>query len=350
MTLRQSLQIRAMTEMPSSRAPKARGDPFGIRQCWFEGVFMARAFIFPGQGSQTVGMGRGLYEQFPAARAVFDEVDEALGQKLSTLMWEGPESDLTLTVNTQPALFAVSLAALRAMEQEHGVDLTRDVRYVAGHSLGEYAALAAAGSFSIAEGARLLRIRGRAMQEAVPVGQGAMAAILGLDVDAVTAIAAEAAQGQVCAAANDNAPGQVVVSGHAEAVERAIALAKEKGAKRALLLPVSAPFHCALMGPAAEAMREALAATDVKAPVIPVISNVRAAPVTAPDDIRKTLVEQVTGAVRWRESIQWMAQNNVDSFVEVGAGKVLAGLVKRIAPEASCVPVGDPESVRNYGV
>ncbi len=309
---------------------------------------MTTAFIFPGQGSQSVGMGRALQENFPEARAVFAEVDEALKQNLAKLMWEGPEAELTLTANTQPALFAVSMAAFRVLQKEADVQLGRDAAFVAGHSLGEYAALAAADGISIEEGARLLRIRGNAMQAAVPVGVGAMAAILGLDYDAVLEIAQAAAQGEICSAANDNAPGQVVVSGHKAAVERAIALAKEKGARRAVLLPVSAPFHCPLMAPAADVMRQALAEAKLMQPVVPLVTNVTAAGVTDAEAIRSGLVEQVTGTVRWTQSVQWMAENGVSRFVEVGAGKVLAGLVKRIAPDAGCLSVADPEGIAAY--
>ncbi|RDI60253.1 ACP S-malonyltransferase [Microvirga subterranea] len=309
---------------------------------------MKRAFIFPGQGSQSVGMGKALAEAFPQAKAVFDEVDEALSQKLSTVMWEGPAEDLTLTANTQPALMAVSLAAIRVLEAEAGLDLKRHAAYVAGHSLGEYSALAAAGSLSIADTARLLRIRGNAMQSAVPVGQGAMAALLGLEYDAALEVARAAAQGEVCDAANDNGGAQVVVSGHKSAVERAVAIAQEKGAKRAVMLAVSAPFHCALMQPAADAMREALAGVAVKAPVVPVVANVEAAPITDPDAIRDALVRQVTGTVRWRESVAYMAAQGVEAFYEVGSGKVLTGLVKRIAAGASAVAIGTPDDVAAF--
>ncbi|MGF1659360.1 MAG: ACP S-malonyltransferase [Rubrimonas sp.] len=305
---------------------------------------MARAFVFPGQGSQAVGMGRALAESDAQARAVFEEVDEALGERLSALIWEGPAETLQLTQNAQPALMAVSLAALRALEAK-GVQVARDAAYVAGHSLGEYSALCAAGAFGVADAARLLRLRGRAMQAAAPVGAGAMAALLGLEIAAAREIAAEAAQGEVCEAANDNAPGQVVVSGARAAVERAVAVAQGRGAKRAVLLPVSAPFHCAMMAPAAEAMRTALAATPIARPASPVVSNVRAEAVSEPEDIRALLVAQVTGAVRWRESVLWMAEQGVDEFVEIGAGKVLTGLVKRIAPAASARAVGGPEDV-----
>lgn len=305
---------------------------------------MSNAFIFPGQGSQAVGMGREVAEAFPEARAVFDEVDEALGEKLSALIWDGPEADINLTRNTQPALMAVSIAVLRAMESR-GIGVAEHAAYVAGHSLGEYSALAAAGSVGIGETARLLRIRGEAMQQAVPVGDGAMAAILGLELDDVSDIAAKAAQGEICQAANDNAPGQIVVSGTKSAVERAIDIAKARGAKRAILLPVSAPFHCALMAPAAEMMADALANTEIASPVVPLVANVLAEPIDDPAQIRKHLVEQVTGSVRWRESIIWMSQNGVDRCVEIGAGKVLTGLTRRIAPDVSGLAVGKPEDI-----
>ncbi|TAK49926.1 MAG: [acyl-carrier-protein] S-malonyltransferase [Xanthobacteraceae bacterium] len=303
---------------------------------------MSTAFIFPGQGSQTVGMGKALADSFPAARAVFDEVDAALGDKLTEVIWNGPADTLTLTENAQPALMAVSLAAMRVLETEAGLALGRDAAFVAGHSLGEYSALAAAGALSIADTARLLRTRGRAMQKAVPVGAGAMAALLGLDYAAAVAVAGEAAQGEVCEAANDNGGGQVVVSGNKAAVERAVEIAKGRGAKRAMLLPVSAPFHCRLMQPAAEAMAEALAGVTINTPAVPLVANVLAAPVTAPDDIRRRLVEQVTGTVRWRESMAFMAGAGVGLFIEVGAGKVLSGLVKRVAEGASALAVGAP--------
>jgi [acyl-carrier-protein] S-malonyltransferase len=309
---------------------------------------MTRAFIFPGQGSQTVGMGKALAEAFPQAKAVFDEVDEALSQKLSTLMWEGPAEELTLTANTQPALMAVSLAAIRVLEAEAGLDLKQHAAFVAGHSLGEYSALAAAGSLSISDTARLLRIRGNAMQNAVPVGQGAMAALLGLEYEAALEVAREASQGEVCDAANDNGGAQVVVSGHKSAVERAMAIAQTKGAKRAVMLAVSAPFHCALMQPAADAMREALDRVTVNAPVVPVVANVEAAPITDPSAIRDALVRQVTGTVRWRESVAFMAAQGVDSFYEVGSGKVLTGLVKRIAAGASSAAIGTPEDIAAF--
>ncbi len=290
---------------------------------------MSRAFVFPGQGAQTVGMGRELAETYPAARAVFEQVDDALGEKLSALIWEGEAADLTLTANAQPALMATSLAALRAMEVE-GVSV-RDAAFVAGHSLGEYSALAAAGALEISDAARLLRIRGRAMQEAVPVGEGAMAALLGLDFATAETVAEEAAESEVCQAANDNDPAQVVVSGHRAAVERAVELAKAKGAKRAVLLPVSAPFHCALMQPAADAMADALADVALKAPDVPLVANVRAEAVQDPEEIRALLVSQVTGLVRWRESVVWMADQGVTSFWEIGAGKALSGMIRRIA-------------------
>ncbi|WP_417667999.1 ACP S-malonyltransferase [Roseibium sp.] len=305
---------------------------------------MSIAFTFPGQGSQAVGMGKVLADTYAEARAVFDEIDDALGQKLSDVMWNGPDTDLTLTANAQPALMAVSLATMRVLEAK-GLELEKSVSYVAGHSLGEYSALAAAGSLDVGTAARLLRVRGDAMQNAVPVGQGAMAALLGLDFDAAREVAEEAAQGEVCQAANDNAPGQVVVSGHVGAVERAIEIAKAKGARRAVLLPVSAPFHCALMAPAADAMAEALASADVKAPKVPLVANVLAAPITDPAEIRKRLVEQVTGTVRWRESVTWLAENGVDTLVEVGTGKVLTGMVKRISKETTGMAVNTPEDI-----
>lgn len=306
---------------------------------------MAIALVFPGQGSQTVGMGKALADEFPVAKAVFDEVDAALGDKLSSVIWDGPAETLTLTENTQPALMAMSLATLRVLETEAGLDLARDVKFVAGHSLGEYSALAAAGSFTIGDTARLLRIRGRAMQQAVPVGQGAMAALIGLDYEAAKAVAEEAAEGEVCAAANDNAPGQVVVSGARAAVERALEIAKGKGAKRAILLPVSAPFHCALMAPAARVMAEALAQVAIRAPAVPLVANVTAGPVSDPEAIRQNLVDQVTGMVRWRESVAWLAANGVTLFVEVGAGKVLSGLAKRIADGVEAISVGTPADI-----
>jgi [acyl-carrier-protein] S-malonyltransferase len=309
---------------------------------------MAAAFVFPGQGSQSVGMGKALADGFPVARAVFDEVDAALGERLSATIWEGPADALTLTENAQPALMAVSLAAMRVLESEAGVDLERDAAFVAGHSLGEYSALAAAGSLSIADTARLLRIRGRAMQQAVPVGAGAMAALLGLDFDTVRDVAAEAAQGQVCQAANDNGGGQVVISGDKAAVERAAEIGKQKGAKRAVMLPVSAPFHCALMQPAADAMADALAKVAVQPPRVPLVANVVARAVEDPAEIVRRLVEQVTGTVRWRESVAFMAGHNVTTFYEVGAGKVLSGLVKRIADGASGVAVGTPDDIAGF--
>ncbi|MBB3974468.1 ACP S-malonyltransferase [Hansschlegelia beijingensis] len=307
---------------------------------------MSIALIFPGQGSQQVGMGRALADTFASARAVFEEVDAALGESLSTTIFEGPEDKLTLTANAQPALMAVSLATLRVLEAEAGLDVARHAAFVAGHSLGEYSALAAAGSLAVPDAARLLRIRGDSMQKAAPVGEGAMAALLGLDLDAARAVAEEAAEGEVCQAANDNAPGQVVISGTRAAIERALPIAKARGAKRAVLLPVSAPFHSALMQPAAEAMREALAGVKISAPRAPVVANVTASPLTDPEAIRARLVEQVTGAVRWRESMAFMAGAGVTRFIEVGAGKVLSGLVKRVAAEASGESVGSPEDVQ----
>jgi [acyl-carrier-protein] S-malonyltransferase len=309
---------------------------------------MSTAFVFPGQGSQAVGMGKALADGFAAARAVFEEVDSALGQNLSGLMFEGPLDQLTLTANAQPALMAVSMAAIRVLETEAGLDLARDAAFVAGHSLGEYSALAAARALSLADAARLLRIRGDAMQQAVPVGEGAMAALLGLDFAEADAVAREAAAGEVCEAANDNAPGQVVVSGHKAAVERAILLAQARGAKRAMLLPVSAPFHCALMQPAADAMRAALAKVAVSRPVVPVVANVHAAAIVEPEAIRAALVAQVTGTVRWRESVLWMAGQGVTHCVEAGAGKVLNGLVKRIADGMTASAVGTPADVEAF--
>ncbi len=304
---------------------------------------MSRAFVFPGQGAQTIGMGRALAEAYPQARAIFDEVDDALGEKLSTLIWDGESDQLTLTANAQPALMATSMAAMRALEVE-GVAIT-DAAYVAGHSLGEYSALAASGALSVADAARLLRIRGAAMQEAVPVGEGAMAALLGLDFAAASAVAQDAAQGDVCQAANDNDPAQVVVSGHKAAVERAVTLAKERGARRAMLLPVSAPFHCALMQPAAEAMEAALADVTLRAPMVPLVANVRAEAVQDAGEIRALLVAQVTGSVRWRESVMWMARQGVTRFWEIGAGKALSGMIRRIAREAETRNFATPEDV-----
>ncbi|MBX3493640.1 MAG: ACP S-malonyltransferase [Parvibaculum sp.] len=306
---------------------------------------MTRAFIFPGQGSQTVGMGRELAEAFVSAREVFDEVNEALGQNLTKLMWDGPQDELTLTENAQPAIMAVSLAVVRTIEKEGGFDLASKAAFVAGHSLGEYSALAAAGAFTLSDAARLLKIRGQAMQRAVPVGAGAMAAVLGLEYEAAAEVAAEAAQGEVCAAANDNGGGQVVVSGAKAAVERAIEIAKTKGAKRSMMLPVSAPFHCALMQPAADEMAEALAAVELKMPAVPLIANVTASRVADPATIRQLLVEQVTGMVRWRETVLYMEAQGVGSYVEVGAGKALSGMVKRIASDPEILAVGTPADV-----
>ena len=306
---------------------------------------MATAFVFPGQGSQSVGMGRALSQAFPAARLVFEEVDDALGERLSAVIWEGPPERLTLTENAQPALMAVSLAVMRVLEAEAGIDLARDAAYVAGHSLGEYSALAAAGSLSIADSARLLRIRGLAMQKAVPVGAGAMAALLGLDFEVAQAVAAQGAQGAVCQAANDNGAGQVVVSGDKAAVERAVELAKAMGAKRAMLLSVSAPFHCALMAPAAEAMTEALAAVTIRPPAVPLVANVLAAAITDPAEIARCLVAQVTGTVRWRECVSYMVAHGVTGFYEVGAGKVLSALIKRTADGATGTAIGTPEDI-----
>ena len=309
---------------------------------------MAVAFIFPGQGSQTVGMGKALADGFAPAREVFAEVDAALGEKLSTIIFEGPQDTLTLTQNAQPALMAVSLAVMRVLQAEAGLDLARTAKFVAGHSLGEYSALAAAGALSVADTARLLRTRGLAMQEAVPVGMGAMAALLGLDYETAAAGAAEAAQSEVCQAANDNGGGQVVVSGDKAAVERAVEIAKAKGAKRAMLLPVSAPFHCTLMQPAADVMAQALRKVSVSRPVVPVVANVKASPIQDPNDIVASLVAQVTGTVRWRESVAYMAREGVTQFYEIGAGKVLSGLVKRIAEGASASAVGTPDDIAAF--
>jgi [acyl-carrier-protein] S-malonyltransferase len=309
---------------------------------------MSVAFVFPGQGSQAVGMGKALADNFAPARAVFDEVDAALGEKLTATIWEGPADKLTLTENAQPALMAVSVAAMRVLQAEAGIDLARDAKFVAGHSLGEYSALAAAGTFSIADTAKLLRIRGRAMQQAVPVGTGAMAALLGLELGAAREAAAQAAQCEVCDIANDNGGGQVVVSGSKAAVDRAIEIAKAKGARRAMLLQVSAPFHCALMKPAADAMAEALGKTAVKAPAVPVVANVVAGPISDPQEIVRRLVEQVTGTVRWRECVAYMAGEGVKTFYEVGAGKVLTGLLKRIADGATGTAIGTPDDVAAF--
>jgi [acyl-carrier-protein] S-malonyltransferase len=309
---------------------------------------MSIAFVFPGQGSQTVGMGKALADAFPAAKAVFDEVDAALGDRLTAVMWDGPAETLTLTENAQPALLANSIAVLRVLQAEAGVDLKRDVAFVAGHSLGEYSALAAAGAFSLSDAVRLVRLRGRAMQKAVPVGVGAMAALLGLEFEQASGVAAEAAQGQVCQAANDNGGGQVVVSGDKAAVERAVEIAKTRGAKRAMMLPVSAPFHCALMQPAADAMAEALAKVAVQPPTVPIVANVVAGPVTQPAEIVRRLIEQVTGTVRWRESVAFMAGQGVTTFYELGAGKVLSGLVKRIADTATGTAIGGPQEIAAF--
>ena len=306
---------------------------------------MATAFVFPGQGAQTIGMGMALAQAYPAAKAVFDEVDDTLNEKLSALIWEGDIETLTLTQNAQPALMATSLATMRAVEAE-GVGIDR-AAFVAGHSLGEYSALAAAGALSIADAALLLRVRGEAMQRAVPAGEGAMAALLGLDFAAAQEVAAEAAGDDVCAAANDNDPAQVVVSGHRAAVERAVEIAKARGAKRAVMLPVSAPFHCALMEPAAREMDHALKEVTINAPAVPVVSNVEAAPVSDPDQIRGLLVQQITGRVRWRESVAAMAAAGVTEIWEIGAGKALSGMVRRIDRSIACTAVGTPEDVQS---
>ncbi len=307
---------------------------------------MTRAFVFPGQGSQAIGMGKALAENHPAARTVFDEVDAALGQKLSQIMWDGPADILTLTENAQPALMAHSMAVMRVLETEHGITLAKHAKFVAGHSLGEYAALAAAGTFSLADTARLLKLRGQAMQKAVPVGLGAMAALLGVSIDVARKIAAEAAQGDVCDVANDNDPAQVVLSGHKTAIDRVAEVGKAHGLRRAMPLPVSAPFHCRLMQPAADAMAEALSKVAMQAPVVPVVCNVLAQPISDPADIRKRLVEQVTGTVRWRECVLAMATAGVTEFYEIGSGKVLSGLAGRIDKALKSTPVGTPEDVK----
>ncbi len=307
---------------------------------------MARAFIFPGQGSQSIGMGKALAAAYPAARTVFDEVDAALGQKLSEIMWSGAPEALLLTENAQPALMAHSLAVMRVLEAEHGFNLSTQVKYVAGHSLGEYSALAAAGTFSIGDAARLLKLRGQAMQKAVPVGVGAMAALLGVSIDVACKIAAEAALGDVCDVANDNDPGQVVLSGHKSAIDRVAEVGKAHGLRRAMPLPVSAPFHCRLMQPAADAMAEALSHVRMQAPSVPVMANVLAAPISDPDEIRQRLVQQVTGTVRWRECMLAMAAAGVTEFYEIGSGKVLTGLAGRIDKSLKCAAVGTPDDIK----
>jgi [acyl-carrier-protein] S-malonyltransferase len=309
---------------------------------------MTTAFIFPGQGSQTVGMGKPLADAFASARQVFEEVDAALGERLSQTIWNGPPDALILTENAQPALMAVSLATMRVLEAEAGVDLARDAAFVAGHSLGEYSALAAAQALSIADAARLLRVRGRAMQKAVPVGVGAMAALVGVEFGEAEAIAAKAASEGVCAAANDNGGGQVVLSGERRVVERAVEIAKAHGVKRAMMLPVSAPFHCSLMQPAADAMAEALANVTVRPPRVPLVANVLAQPVREPAEIVRCLIEQVTGMVRWRESVLFMAQAGVTAFYEVGAGRVLTGLIKRIAEASNTSSIGTPDDISRF--
>lgn len=308
---------------------------------------MTRALVFPGQGSQFVGMGKSLADAEPAAKLVFEEVNDALSQDLSKIMWEGPEEDLRLTENTQPALMAVSLAVIRTLEAG-GLKVDEIASHVAGHSLGEYSALAATGAFGIADAAKLLKLRGQAMQRAVPVGEGAMAAILGLSMDDVNAVCEEAAQGEIVVAANDNADGQIVVSGHKGAVERAIEIAKAKGAKRGLLLPVSAPFHCPLMQPAADEMKAALAAVDIKRPALPVIANVLAVPISEPEGIKTLLVKQVTGSVRWRESVGAMTSLGINQMVEVGAGKVLSGLARRIDTDLATANLQEPADIEAF--
>jgi [acyl-carrier-protein] S-malonyltransferase len=323
------------------------GGSVAFQPTFYRDSIVTTAFVFPGQGSQAVGMGKGLSDNFEAARKVFAEVDDALGEKLTTIMWEGPADQLTLTENTQPALVATAVATVRVLEAEAGLDVARDIAFVAGHSLGEYAAHAVAGSLSLADAVKLVKTRGRAMQQAVPVGVGAMAALMGLEPDAVRAVAADAAQGEVCDVANDNAPGQIVVSGHKAAVERAVEIAKGKGS-RAMMLQVSAPFHCKLMQPAADVMAKALSEAKVGAPKIPVVANFTAQPVTDPQEIVKLLVAQVTGTVRWRESIGYLAANGVTNVVEAGTGKVLSGLMKRINKEVAAQNIGTAEDVAAY--
>ena len=309
---------------------------------------MSRAFVFPGQGSQAVGMGREVAEAFAVAKEIFEEIDEALKQNLSRLMFEGPDDELVLTENAQPAIMAVSLAVMRVLSEEGGIDLSQTAAFVAGHSLGEYSALAAVGCLSVTDTAALLKTRSRAMQEAVPLGEGAMAALMGLDLETVRAVAEEAAGADVCTTANDNAPGQVVVSGTAAAIDRAIEIAKAKGAKRAIILPVSAPFHCTLMAPAADVMADALAGVSMTPLPVPLVANITAQPVTDPGEIRPLLVEQVTGMVRWRECVLTMKGEGVDTVVEVGAGKVLSGLIRRIDGDLGALSVGTPETIEEF--
>ena len=309
---------------------------------------MSRAFVFPGQASQAVGMGREVAGAFAVAKEVFEEIDEALKQNLSKLMFEGPGDELVLTENAQPAIMAVSLAVMRVLSEEGGIDLSQAAAFVAGHSLGEYSALAAVGCLSVTDTAALLKTRGRAMQEAVPLGEGAMAALMGLDLETARAVAEEAAGPDVCTTANDNAPGQVVVSGTAAAIDRAVEIAKAKGAKRAIMLPVSAPFHCALMAPAAEVMADALAGVSMTPLPVALVANITAQPVTDPDEIRRLLVEQVTGMVRWRECVLTMKEKGVDTMVEIGAGKVLSGLGRRIDADLGTMSVGTPETIEEF--